>query len=72
MASASLLTLPEVMPATEIRPSLVAYTECYPAVSIYDHELVAVETYLLGQRLHLLGFQTSVCEHTDLNTGISS
>lgn len=29
MDSASRLTLPVVMPATEIRPSLVAYTENY-------------------------------------------
>jgi len=72
MASASLLTLPEVIPATEMRPSLVAYTECYKSVSKIRHTAAPQtrkkkkKSHLLRQHVHLLGLEAGVGKHADL------
>jgi hypothetical protein len=70
MASARRFTLPLVMPATEILPSLVAYTECCSGVSDCDY-WVTMSTYLLGERLHLLRLQTRVCKHANLRGNVA-
>lgn len=74
MASASLPTFSLVMPATEIRPSLVAYTECFLAsVSLSNcvsHWLDFLCSNQMAQGplrvLHLLRRQAGVGEHADL------
>ena len=65
MASARRPTFSLVIPATEIRPSLVAYTECY-----YGQSKIITKTCrttnLLSKLGHLLGSQAGVGEHANL------
>ena len=70
MASARRPTFSLVIPATEIRPSLVAYTECY-----YGQSKIITKTCrttnLLSKLGHLLGGQAGVGEHANLGCDVA-